>query len=103
MNAFNREYENDNSWEQLQEDEYGHLRPLVSAQAICHRLHAAAQLLLGKHLTPADRPCTFIIFLSLLSQTQHIFTVGSAGGQADMLEDNCRMCEKSREQSGGAS
>lgn len=31
MNAFNREYENDNSWEQLQEDEYGHLRPLVSA------------------------------------------------------------------------
>ncbi|DBA94955.1 TPA: hypothetical protein ACH3X1_002481 [Trebouxia sp. C0004] len=28
MNAFNREYENDNSWEQLQEDEYGHLRPL---------------------------------------------------------------------------
>ena len=30
MNAFNREYENDNSWEQLQEDEYGHLRPLVS-------------------------------------------------------------------------
>ena len=32
MNAFNREYENDNSWEQLQEDEYGHLRPLVSVQ-----------------------------------------------------------------------
>ena len=30
LNAFNREYENDNSWEQLQEDEYGHLRPLVS-------------------------------------------------------------------------
>lgn len=30
MNAFNREYDNDNSWEQLQEDEYGHLRPLVS-------------------------------------------------------------------------
>lgn len=28
MGAFNREYENDNSWEQLQEDEYGHLRPL---------------------------------------------------------------------------
>lgn len=28
MNAFNREYENDNSWEQLQEDEYGHLRPV---------------------------------------------------------------------------
>ena len=33
MGAFNREYENDNSWEQLQEDEYGHLRPLVSAFA----------------------------------------------------------------------
>lgn len=32
MNAFNREYDNDNSWEQLQEDEYGHLRPLVSQQ-----------------------------------------------------------------------
>ncbi len=30
MNALNREYENDNSWEQLQEDEHGHLRPLVS-------------------------------------------------------------------------
>lgn len=33
MNAFNREYDNDNSWEQLQEDEYGHLRPLVRKQA----------------------------------------------------------------------
>ena len=33
MNAFNREYENDNSWEQLEEDEYGHLRPLVRKQA----------------------------------------------------------------------
>lgn len=32
MNAFNREYDNDNSWEQLQEDEYGHLRPLVRLQ-----------------------------------------------------------------------
>ena len=37
LNAFNREYENDNSWEQLQEDEYGHLRPLVS-------YHLVAQL-----------------------------------------------------------
>ena len=32
LDAFNREYENDNSWEQLQEDEYGHLRPLVSLE-----------------------------------------------------------------------
>ena len=37
LSAFQREYEDDHSWEQLQEDEYGRLRPLVSCsvQLLC--------------------------------------------------------------------
>lgn len=31
MEAFQRQYEDDHSWEQLQEDEFGRLRPLASA------------------------------------------------------------------------
>ena len=29
LSAFQREYEDDHSWEQLQEDEHGHLRAIV--------------------------------------------------------------------------
>lgn len=43
LNAFQREYENDNSWEQLQEDEYGHLRPLVSSSLIYLATHGSCK------------------------------------------------------------
>lgn len=33
MNAFGREYEEDHSWEELEEDEFGNLRPLVGGWA----------------------------------------------------------------------
>ncbi len=36
FNAFEREYEEDHSWEELQEDEYGNLRPLVSDKYRAH-------------------------------------------------------------------
>lgn len=54
LNAFNREYENDNSWEQLQEDEFGHLRPLVSLECF-QFLHHPQSLL--------EFLCSFINFV----------------------------------------
>ena len=56
LGAFQREYEDDHSWEALQEDEFGRLRPLVcllepkcsSIVSARHAYACVAHLLLGR-------------------------------------------------------
>ena len=56
LGAFQREYEDDHSWEALQEDEFGRLRPLVPRPqgfAFCMRhIWAAARELVNSFISP---------------------------------------------------
>ena len=49
LEAFQRQYEDDQSWTALQEDEYGRLRPLVSTICPVTEQHQAAVSAGGRH------------------------------------------------------